>query len=112
MLEVLGRAFSARKTYWTEGNVTLTTPDILFLDAEGFPAPEYATSLLIRKEEDYCIFTRGSEGCGPSFASDRKIPLSQLRLLDDGVATRGLGTLSVRSPPDSISRLLSNTSTG
>jgi archaeosine synthase len=109
MLEVLGRAFAARRTVWTEGTVTIPTPDILFLDAEDCAAPEYATSLLTRKGDDYCIVTRESEGCGPSFASDRKIPLSQLKFLDYGVVTKGKGTLSVRSPPASLHRLLENT---
>lgn len=108
MLEVLGRAFAARRTIWTEGTVTITTPDILFLDTEDFSSPDYATSLMVRKGEDYCIVTRESEGCGPTFTSDRKVPLSQLKFLDEGLVTKGQGTLSVRSPPTSISRLLND----
>ncbi|NYT11563.1 MAG: hypothetical protein GKC03_03300 [Methanomassiliicoccales archaeon] len=107
MLEVLDRAFRARTTRWTEAPVSLSTPDIIFLDTEHFPAPDFARSFLVESVEGRRLVTSESEGKGPLFKNSWKVPLSHLRSTNIGMVTHGKGTTGVRSKPELIPELLS-----
>jgi archaeosine synthase len=106
MLEVLDRAFRGRTTQWTEDEVSLSTPDIIFLDTEHYPAPDFARSLLLESEDGMRLVTRGSKGKGPLFTSSCKVPLSHLRSKNMGLVAQGEGTIGVRSRPELIPDLL------
>ncbi|HUV24570.1 MAG TPA: hypothetical protein VMW26_03980, partial [Methanomassiliicoccales archaeon] len=106
MLEVLDRAFRGRTTQWTEEEVSLSTPDIIFLDTEHYPAPDFARSLLLESEDGRRLVTRGSKGKGPLFTSSCKVPLSHLRSKNMGLVAQGEGTIGVRSRPELIPDLL------
>jgi archaeosine synthase len=107
MLEVLDRAFRARMTRWIEGPVSLSTPDIIFLDTEHFPAPDFARSFLVESVEGRRLVTSESKGKGPLFNCSWKVPLSYLRSMNMGMVVHGEGTTGVRSRPELIPEVLS-----
>jgi archaeosine synthase len=107
MLEVLDRAFRARTTRWIEGSISLSTPDIIFLDPEHFPAPDFAGNFLVESVEGRRLVTGESKGKGPLFSHSLKVPLSHLRSMNTGMVTHGDGTTGVRSRPELIPELLS-----
>lgn len=107
MLEVLDRDFRARTTRWIEESVSLNTPDIIFLDTELFPAPDFARSFLVESAGGRRLITRESKGKGPLFNYSMKMPLSHLRSMNLGMVSHGEGTAGVRSRPELIPELLS-----
>lgn len=104
---MLDRAFRARMTRWIEGPVSLSTPDIIFLDTEHFPAPDFARSFLVESVEGRRLVTSESKGKGPLFNCSWKVPLSYLRSMNMGMVVHGEGTTGVRSRPELIPEVLS-----
>ena len=104
---MLDRAFRGRTTNWKEGELSLSTPDIIFIETESHPAPDFARSLLKETEEGRKLFSRGSSGEGPTLPSSFKFPLSHLKSLNLGMISQGVGATGVRSKPELIPDLLS-----
>jgi len=78
MLEVLERAFNARIARWTEGDLSLSTPEVFFVDTDNHPAPGFASFILLESKEGLTI-RAGQDGAGPLFRGGTKFPLSHLK---------------------------------
>lgn len=103
MLEVLDRSGTGRRALWTSGDARFETPNILFLDSDSFPAPEFA-ELLLKDEKGDLAFLMGDTGERvATVRSDIKYPLAYLK--DEGLfeVTEGGNSSIVRAPPELMS---------
>jgi archaeosine synthase len=62
VFEVVKRCAMGRLGRWTPGGREITTPNVAFVDAEGFPAPEWAEVVAARQSDVPRNFTLGVPG--------------------------------------------------
>jgi len=105
MLEVLDRDFNARIARWTEGDLSLSTPEVFFIDTDSHPAPGFASFILLESKEGLTI-RAGQDGVGPIFRGGAEFPLSHLKRMGESHLSPGKSTLTLRSPPALIPKTL------
>ncbi|MGD0057263.1 MAG: DUF5591 domain-containing protein [Methanomassiliicoccales archaeon] len=104
MIETLHRAGGGRMARWSEDGFEVLTPNILYLDSETFPAPEYADFIVERDEESGSLNLRPKSSANSliTIPNDLKVPISFLKREKMSLISSGERTVIVRGDTESI----------